>query len=182
MQTYHPHEAIQQVPPNMTAKTRDVFNTLIPEPGTTPTVHKDRFIPSTAADKSFGPDSQAPYTESFVDANLPGGIFEKTPYLGFLVSMSGTCVFPFCPKSETATENTTEAEMTAANHLGKALHWLHLFMDDISHAFDGPVPVVEDNAATCIIDHTEKLTCNVCHIALKTILLQTLVRKLIALF
>jgi hypothetical protein len=41
--------------------------------------------------------------------------------------MSGTCIFPFCRKSETATENTTEAEMTAANHLGKALRWLHLF-------------------------------------------------------
>jgi hypothetical protein len=85
----------------------------------------DTFIPSTAADKSFGPELQAPYTESFVNANLSGGIFEKTPYLGFSVCMSGTCVFPFCRKSETATENTTEAEMTAANHLGKALRWFY---------------------------------------------------------
>jgi hypothetical protein len=74
-----------------------------------------------------------------VDANLPGGIFEKTPYLGFSVSMSGTCVFPFCRKCDTATENTTEAEMTAGNHLGKALRWLHLFMDDLGLTFDGPI-------------------------------------------
>jgi hypothetical protein len=91
-------------------------------------------------------------------------------------------VFPFCCKSETATENTTEAEMTADNHLGKALHWLHLFMDDIGLAFNGSVPVVEDDAAIHIIAHTGKLTCNVCHITLKTISLQTLVRKRIALF
>ncbi len=42
--------------------------------------------------------------ESFVDANLPGGL-------------SGTCLFPFCRKSESATENTSEAEMAAANLL-----------------------------------------------------------------
>jgi hypothetical protein len=62
--------------------------------------------------------------------------------------------FPFCQKCDTATENTTEAEMTAANHLGRALHWLHLLMDDLGIAFDGPVPVAEDNAATRIIAHT----------------------------
>jgi hypothetical protein len=117
-----------------------------------------------------------------VDANLPGGIFEKTPYLGFAISMSGTCIFPFCRKCDTATENTTEAEMTAANHLGKGLHWLHLLMDDLGIAFDGPIPVAEDNAATRIIAHTGKLTRNVRHIALKTISLQTLVRERIAMF
>jgi hypothetical protein len=143
----------------------------------------DTFIPNgTPADTSFGPDSQAPYTESFVDANLPGGILETTPYLGFSVSMSGTCVFPFCHKCDTATENTTEAEMTAANHLGKALRWLHLFMDNLGLAFDGPIPVAEDNAATRIIARTGKLTRNVRHIALKTISLQTLVRERIAMF
>jgi hypothetical protein len=46
----------------------------------------------------------------------------------------------------------------------------------------GPVPVAEDNAATHIIAHTGKLTRNVRHIALKTISLQTLVRKCITLF
>jgi hypothetical protein len=94
-------------------------------PSTT-TVNPDAFIPNTPSGTSFGPDSSAPYSECFVDANLPGGIFEKTPYLGFAVSMSGTCVFPFCRKSETVTEDTTEAERTATNHLGKALCWSHL--------------------------------------------------------
>jgi hypothetical protein len=88
--------------------------------------------------------------------------------------MPGTCVFPFCSKCDTATENTIEAEMAAGNHLGKALRWLHLFMDNLGLA--------EDNAATCIITHTWKLTCNVSHIALKTISLQTLVQERIAMF
>jgi hypothetical protein len=30
----------------------------------------------------------APFTESFVDANLPGGIYEKTPFLGFSIEMA----------------------------------------------------------------------------------------------
>jgi hypothetical protein len=49
----------------------------------------------------------APFTESFVDANLPGGIFEKTPFLGFTIEMAGTCVFPLCCKAETRADNTT---------------------------------------------------------------------------
>jgi hypothetical protein len=68
--------------------------------------------------------------------------------------------------------------MTADNHLGKALPWLHLFMDDLGLAFEGP----EDNAATGIIAHTGKLTPNIRHIALKTISLQTLVHKRTAVF
>jgi hypothetical protein len=72
--------------------------------------------------------------------------------------------------------------MTAANHIGKALRWLHLYVDDLGLAFDGPVPVAEDNVATRIIAHTGKLTRNVRHIALKTISLQTLVRERITLF
>jgi hypothetical protein len=131
------------------------------------------FIPSTIADTSFGPDMHAPYTESFIDANLPGGIFKKTPPL-----------FGFCRLNcDMATENTTEAEMTAGNPLGKALQWLHLFMDDLGLAFDGPIPpVAEDNAATRIIAHTGKLTHNVRHITLKAISLQTLVRERISMF
>jgi hypothetical protein len=184
MQTYHPHDTITQVPPNLSNQLCDTLdtNTDIPPRPLTPHIPPDPFIPSTTTDTSFGPESPAPYTESFVDANLPGGIFEKTPYLGFSVCMSGTCIFPFCCKSESATENTTEAEMTAANHLGKALCWLHLYMDDLGLAFDGPVPVAKDNAATRIIAHTGKLTRNVRHIALKTISLQTLVQERIALF
>jgi hypothetical protein len=176
MAPLEPNATIKVVPPYQSAK-----ETLLHEQSPVkvdPTV----FVPSTIADTSFGPDSLAPYTESFVDANLPGGIFEKTPYLGFAISMSGTCVYPFCRKCDTATENTTEAEMTAGNHLGKALRWLHLFMDDLGLAFDGPIPVAEDNAATRIIAHTGKLTRNVRHIALKTISIQTLVRERIAMF
>jgi hypothetical protein len=170
------YDRIKIVPPYTSAKATASPNK------NTPHIDPDAFIPSTVADTSFGPDWHAPYTESFVDANLPGGIFKKTPYLGFAVSMSGTCVFPFCRKCDTATENTTEAEMTACNHLGKALRWLHLFMDDLGLAFDGPIPVAEDNAATRIIAHTGKLTRNVCHIALKSISLQTLVQERIVMF
>jgi hypothetical protein len=47
-------------------------------------------------------------------------------------------------------------------------------MDDLGLAFDGPIPVAEDNAARCIIAHTGKLTHNMRHIALKMISLQTL--------
>jgi hypothetical protein len=108
-------DPIKFVLPYKPAKARDLAST----PSSTPApLDPDVFVPSTPADTSFGPGSQAPYTESFVDANLPSGIFEKTPYLGFAVSMSGTCAFPFCRKYDTATENTTEAEMTTGNHLG----------------------------------------------------------------
>jgi hypothetical protein len=117
-----------------------------------------------------------------VDANLPGGIFEKTPFVGFAISMSGTCVFTHCRKAATPAENTTEAEMDAANQLGRALRWMHLLMEDIGLPFDGPVPVAEDNSATRIIAHTGKITRNVRHIALKTLSLQSLVRERIALF
>jgi hypothetical protein len=182
MEIPDPSDRIRFVPPHQAAKDRSPSADVPLDPPTTPDLDPDAFIPGTSADTSFGPDSQAPYTESFVDANLPGGIFEKTPYLGFAISMSGTCVFPFCRKCDTATENTTEAEMTAANHLGKGLRWLHLLMDDLGIAFDGPIPVAEDNAATRIIAHTGKLTRNVRHIALKTISLQALVRERLAMF
>jgi hypothetical protein len=72
--------------------------------------------------------------------------------------------------------------MTAGNHLGKALRWLHLFMDDLGFAFDGPIPVAEDNAATRIIAHTGKLTRNVRHIALKTIFSTDVSKRFIAMF
>jgi hypothetical protein len=84
---------------------------------------------------------------------------------------------------DTAVEaNTAEAEITAGNHLGNALRWLHLFMDDIGLAFNEPFPVTEDNLATRIIEHTGKLTRNTRHIALKTLSLQTLVQERIAQF
>jgi hypothetical protein len=61
----------------------------------------------------------APFTKSFVNVNIPGGIFEKTPFLGFSIKMAGTCVFPLCCKAETHADNTTESEMDAANPVGK---------------------------------------------------------------
>jgi hypothetical protein len=69
----------------------------------------------------------------------------------------------------------TEAEMDAANQLGRALRWMHLLMEDIGLPFDGPVPVSKDNSATCIITHTGKITRIIRHIALKTLSLQSLV-------
>ena len=79
-----------------------------------------------------------------MDANLPGGIFEKTPFVGFAISpMSGTCVFSHCRKAATPAENTTEAEMDTVNQLGRALRWMHLLMEDIGLPFDGPVPVCQ---------------------------------------
>jgi hypothetical protein len=180
MHLHDEHKRIKFVPPYTLARAT-ASQTSSPNK-TTPHVDPDAFVPGTIDDTSCGPDSKAPYTKSFVDANLPGGIFEKTPYLGFAVLMSGTCIFPFCRKCDTATENTTEAEMTAGNHLGKALRWLHLFMDNLGLAFDDPIPVAEDNAATQIIVQTGKLTCNVRHIALKTISLQNLVYEQIAMF
>jgi hypothetical protein len=71
--------------------------------------------------QSSGLPGFAPFTECFVDDNLPGGIFEKTPFLGFSIEMAGTCVFPLCCKADTPADNTTESEMDAAiRALGRA--------------------------------------------------------------
>jgi hypothetical protein len=157
------NETIVRVPPNLPAKLRNTLDHIISYPDTAIPGH------ATTNATSFGPASQAPYTESWVDASLPGGIFEKTPYIGFGICMSGTCVFsPFC-KAPALAENTTEAEMDAGNQNGKGIHWLHLFMQYLGIPFDGPIPVAEDNAATCIIADTGKITHNICHIALKTL-------------
>jgi hypothetical protein len=164
---------IIRVPPHVPAKQRE----FTPDP-----LSEVPFSPGLDTTTRFGPSSGARYTESYVDANLPGGIFEKTPFIGFAISMPGTCVFTHCRKAATPAENTTEAEMDAANQLGRALRWMHILMKDIGLPFDGPVPVAEDNSATRIIAHTGKITRNVRHIALKTLSLQSLVRERIALF
>jgi hypothetical protein len=124
----------------------------------------------------------APFTESFVDANLPGGIYEKTPFLGFSIKMVGTCVFPLCCKADTPADNTTESEMDAANRSGKSLRWVCLYMNDIGLPFEAPIPSAEHNATTQIIAHTGKVTRNTRHITLKTLSLQALVRERIAMF
>jgi hypothetical protein len=124
----------------------------------------------------------APFTESFVDDNLPGGIFEKIPFLGFTIKMAGTCLFPLCCKAETHADNTTESEMDAANRLGKGHRWMRLYMEDLGLPFTAPIPAAEDNAVTRIIAHPGKITRNTWHIALKTLSPQALVRKRITMF
>jgi hypothetical protein len=132
--------------------------------------------------QSSGLPRSAPFTECFVDANLPGGIYEKTPFLGFSIEMAGTCVFALCCKAETPADNTTESEMDAGDRAGKSLRWTRLYMDDMGLPFEAPIPVAEDNAATRIIAHTGKITRNTRHIALRTLSLQALVRERIAMF
>jgi hypothetical protein len=73
--------------------------------------------------QSSGLTRFAPFTECFVDANLPGGIYEKTPFLGFSIEMAGTCVFALCCKAETPANNTTESEMDAGNRAGNYKFW-----------------------------------------------------------
>jgi hypothetical protein len=121
--------------------------------------------------QTSGLPRSAPFTESFVDAiNLPGGIFEKTPFLGFSIEMAGTCVFPLCCKAETHADNTTESEMDAANRVGKGHRWVRLYMEDLGLPFfKTPIPPAEDNTATRLIAHTGKITRDTRHIALKTL-------------
>jgi hypothetical protein len=99
------------VPPNLPGKLR--------EPNFSPT--DVAFVPGPDTTVRFGPSSATPYTKSHVDANLPGEIFKKTTFVGFAISMSGTCVFTHCRKADTPAEYTTEAEMDAGNQLGRAL-------------------------------------------------------------
>ena len=123
---------ILRVPPHIPAKQRE----FTPDPQS-----EIPFEPGLDTTTRFGPSLSAPYSESYVDANLPGGIFEKTPFVGFAISMSGTCVFTHCRKAATPAENTTEAETDAANRLGRALRWIHLLMEDIGLPFDGPLRI-----------------------------------------
>jgi hypothetical protein len=117
-----------------------------------------------------------------VDANLPGGIYEKTPFLGFSIEMADTCVFALCCKADTPADNTTESEMDVGNRAGKILRWTRLYMDDMGLPFEAPIPIAEDNAATRIITHTGKVTRNTRHIALRTLSLHALVRERVATF
>jgi hypothetical protein len=73
----------------------------------TPPINPDAFAHGSG-EAYFGPDFQARYTESFIAANLSGGIFENTPYLDFAVSMSGRHVHSLFVGYCTAAENTTK--------------------------------------------------------------------------
>jgi hypothetical protein len=65
-------------------------------------------------------------------------------------------------KQDTMGDNSTIAEIDAANLTITSICWLCLFMAGISLPFDGPtIPVAEDNAATRIIAHAGKTTKNV---------------------
>jgi hypothetical protein len=75
------------IPPNLPGKLR--------EPEFSPP--DVAFVPGPDTTVHFVPSSAAPYTESYVDTNLPGGIFENTPFVGFTISMPGTCVFTIYP-------------------------------------------------------------------------------------
>jgi hypothetical protein len=60
----------------------------------------------------------------------------RTPFVGFAILMSGTCVFTHCCKADCPAENMTEAEMDGTNQLGHTLCWMHLLMEDIGLTFD----------------------------------------------
>jgi hypothetical protein len=97
-----------------------------------------------------------PVTECLVDANLPGGLYERMATTGGSIEMGGTTVVPIAQKQDVMAENSTEAEIDAAAFLGKILRWMVLFMSDLGLPFQGPIPIGEDNAATRIIAHSGK--------------------------
>jgi hypothetical protein len=121
--------------------------------------------------------ARAPFTEAHADSNLPGGIFERLAQAGASIEIGGTTVITICKKQDTMADNSTVAEIGAANLTIKSIRWLRLFMADIGLPFDGPIPVAEDNAATRIIAHAGKTTKNVRHVAIQTLNLQQAVRN-----
>jgi hypothetical protein len=102
-----------------------------------------------------------PVTECLVDANLPGGLYERMAMTGGSIEMGGTTVIQVASKQTTMADNSTEAKIDAASFLGKILCWLVLFMSDLGLPFQGPIPIAEDNAAKRIITHAGKITRNV---------------------
>jgi hypothetical protein len=63
----------------------------------------------------------APVTECLVDANLPGGLYERMAMTGDSIEMGGTTVIQVTSKQSTMAHNSTEAELDAASFLGKIL-------------------------------------------------------------
>jgi hypothetical protein len=123
-----------------------------------------------------------PITECLVNANLPGGLYERMATSGGSIKMSGTTTIYIACKQTCMSESTTEAEIAAAAYLGKVIRWLVLFMSNLGLPFQGPIPIAEDNAATRIIAHSGKVTRNVRHVAIQTLPLQSLVRNEVAVF
>jgi hypothetical protein len=98
-----------------------------------------------------------PITECLVNANLPGGLYERMATSGGSIEMGGTTVISIAQKQTTMAESSTEAELAAAAYLGKILRWLVLSMNNMGLPF---------------IAHSGKITCNVRHVAIKTLALQ----------
>jgi hypothetical protein len=86
-----------------------------------------------------------PVTECLVDANLPGGLYERMATTGGSIKMSGTTVISIASKHTTMAENSTEAETAAALFLGMILRWLVFFMSDLGLPFQGPIPIITAN-------------------------------------
>jgi hypothetical protein len=80
-----------------------------------------------------------PITECLIDANLPGGLYERMATSGGSIKMGGTTVISIAQKQTTMAENSTEAEIAAVAYLGKILRWLVLFMNDMGLRFHGPM-------------------------------------------
>jgi hypothetical protein len=65
-----------------------------------------------------------PITECLVDANLPGGLYERMATSGGSIEMGGTTTISIACKQTCMSESTTEAETAAAAYLGKVIRWL----------------------------------------------------------
>jgi hypothetical protein len=106
-----------------------------------------------------------PVTECLVDANLPGGLYEKIATTGGSVEMGGTTVIQIASKQTTMAHNSTEAELDAASFLGKILKWLVLFMSDLGLPVQGPIYQSPKkkcrhlNHGACWHNHAQCTTC-----------------------
>jgi hypothetical protein len=114
-----------------------------------------------------------PYTKSFVDDNLPGGIFEKTPYIGFchldvrcpeLVS-SLFVIIQQTPQPKIPWKRKWMQVISLERpFIGLIFSWRMLTLP-----FSGPIPLAEDNSDMHIITHTGKITRKVCLVVLKAL-------------
>ena len=119
---------------------------------------------------------QPPFVEGAVDANMPGGIFERMAQTGVSIEFNGTCVGPLSKRQPTGVDHTTDAESSAACTAGKLCRFVRTFMDDLGIPLQGPISLAEDNSATRDIAHGGKVTSNMRHLAVRTHSLMDLVR------
>jgi hypothetical protein len=110
--SFKENEPILCISPNIPAKLCKTFDHLIPNPDTSIPGH------AAATTTSIGPaSSKTTYTLLWADgASLKSEtLFEKTPYIGFGICISGTCAFLDCHKVPTPAKNITEAELNAGS-------------------------------------------------------------------